>query len=205
MPTEWESFSKEAVLGLPAGPAADTPDPIAWLVGIDADPAPSVDHILDVANLAADHPQGIALVQDLSFTERDSASIQYMRNYLFPVDQLIQDASDAQIVAYDDQLSRDTFRGVHLVYQFRASALGEPPQEGSSDPATDGSSELQRALLGGQGVEVLTPDFVQVSQTVFIDAQSSRIYFFAMYCSATCYARNRADIESAVDSWTVLT
>ena len=76
IPSSWNVFSKEAVLGLPTGPQPDTPDPIKWLVGIDGDPNASVAHVLDSTNLAADHPQGIALVQDLSFVERDSASIQ---------------------------------------------------------------------------------------------------------------------------------
>lgn len=75
IPAGWSVFDEAAMLGLPPGPQPDVPDPIQWLVGIDADPAASADHILDTGDLTTDSPQGIAIVQDLSFTERDSASI----------------------------------------------------------------------------------------------------------------------------------
>jgi hypothetical protein len=205
IPAGWASFSEQELLGLASGPQADTPDPLRWLVGLDGDPDSSAAHVLDRANLAADHPQGLVLVQDLSFVERDAASIQYLRNFIFPVDQLLQNSSDARIIEYDDDVQRDGFRGVHLVYQFRAAALDElaqatveQPQEGS------GSDDLQRALLGGAGVGVLSPDFVQVSQRAYLDPSSDRVYFMVVLCSADCFSRNRDDIEATVDSWTVL-
>lgn len=203
IPTEWAAFSEEEVLGVGAGPPAETPDPIRWLVGLDGDPDASVDHILDRASLAGDHPQGIVIVQDLSFVERDAASIQYLRNFIFPVDQLIQNASDAQVLAYDDNLQRVGFRGVHLVYQFRESAL-ETLAEADPSAEPTAPSDLQRSLLGGAGVGVLSPDFVQVSQTAYLDPATNRVYFMALLCSATCFSRNRGDIEATVDSWTVL-
>lgn len=203
IPAGWAAFSEDEVLGLGSGPPADTPDPIRWLVGLDGSPEASVDHILDRAHLAGDHPQGLVLVQDLSFIERDAASIQYLRNFIFPVDALLQNASDAQVLAYDDDVQREGFRGVHLVYQFRASALDTIAQ---ADPQqqTAAPSDLQRSLLGGAGVGVLSPDFVQVSQTAYLDPSSNRVYFMAVLCSATCFSRNRGDIEATVDSWTVL-
>ena len=57
---------------------------------------------------------------------------------------------------------------------------------------------------GGSGVGVLSPDFVQVNQTAYLDPTSNRLYLMAIMCSAECYARNRGDISAAVDSWTVL-
>ena len=203
IPTEWAAYSKEEVLGLGSGPTANTPDPIAWLVGLDGDPNPSVSHVLNRNDLAGDHPQGVVLVQDLSFLERDGANINYLRNYIFPVDQLIQDDSDAQVLAYDDGVEREGFRGVHLEYQFREAALASV---GQADPNAQAATEsdLQRALLGGSGVAVLSPEFVQVNQTAYLDPTSNRLYLMAIMCSAECYARNRGDISAAVDSWTVL-
>jgi hypothetical protein len=202
VPTDWTIFDKETVLGLPPGPQPNVPDPIEWLVGIDGSPDASVGHVLDTENLASDQPQGIGLVRDLSFTERDSASIAYLRNFLFPVDQLIQNESDAAVLSYDDKLDQNGYHGVHLVFQFRASALAQvtaSPQTG-----TTGDEQLQRALLGGQGVAVLSPDFVEVDQKAFIDPSSSKVYYVAILCSADCYQRNRDQIGSAVDSWTVI-
>lgn len=89
VPSTWQTFDKNAVLGL-SGPQPNVPDPIQWLVGIDANPQGSPSDLLRAGALTSSEPQGIALVQDLSFTERDSANISYLRNFLFPVDQLIQ-------------------------------------------------------------------------------------------------------------------
>jgi len=172
-------------------------------VGIDGDPQASTGHILDASNLTTDNPQGIALVQDLSFTERDAASIQYLRNFLFPVDQLIQNASDAAVLTYDDKIDENGFRGVHLVFQFRASALAAATT--TSGGATDtGDQAVQRALLGGQGVAVLSPEFVEVDQKAFLDPASSKVYYAAILCSADCYQRNSGEIESTINSWTVI-
>ena len=202
IPTGWAAYSKEEVLGLGTGPPADTPDPIAWLVGLDGDPSPSVAHVLNRNDLAGDHPQGVVLVQDLSFLERDGANLNYLRNYIFPVDQLIQDDSDGQVLAYDDDVQREGFRGLHVEYQFRESALANVA---AADPDQQmGTSDLQRALLGGSGVAVLSPDFVQVNQTAYLDPATNRLYLMAIMCSAECYARNRGDIDATVDSWTVL-
>lgn len=207
IPTSWTVFDKQTMLGLSSGPQADVPDPIQWLVGIDGDPQASTGHILDAGDLTTDNPQGIALVQDLSFTERDAASIQYLRNFLFPVDQLIQNASDAAVISYDDKIDQNGFHGVDLVFQFRASALASATS--SAGASTSGSTNagdqaLQRALLGGQGVAVLSPEFVEVDQKAFLDPASSKVYYAAILCSADCYQRNSGEIESTINSWTVI-
>lgn len=200
VPTDWAVFDKATVLGLSSGPQPDTPDPIVWMVGIDGDPSPSVGNVLNVTDLTTEHPQGLAMVQDLSFTERDSADFQYLRNYFLPIDQLIQNDSNSAILVYEDVVEREGLRGVHLVMQFRESVLGTLGQEATE---TD-QSAIQRALLGGQGVAVLSPDFVQYNQVALVDDATNRVYVLAILCSAECYQRDQADIESAVDSWTVL-
>ncbi len=123
IPNSWATFDEGEVLGTGSGPQPSTPDPLSWLVGIDASPSPSPSHILNPAELNTDHPMGVAMVQEFSFVDRDEADFAYMRNYIFPVDQLIQNTSDAQVLAYDDALVRDGFRGVHMVVQFRSDAI----------------------------------------------------------------------------------
>jgi hypothetical protein len=204
IPSSWATFDEGEVLGTGSGPQPSTPDPLSWLVGIDASPSPSPSHILNPSELNTDHPTGVAMVQEFSFVDRDEADFAYMRNYIFPVDQLIQNTSDAQVLAYDDALVRDGFRGVHLVVQFRSDAI-EVMRAGTpapADPATVGTA-LGRASMGGTGAGRLSPDFVTVNQVSFIDEATSHVYFFTMLCSAACYDRNRGDIESTVDSWTV--
>jgi hypothetical protein len=90
-----------------------------------------------------------------------------------------------------------------LVFQFRASALATA-RASATQPSSTGDEQLQRALLGGEGIAVLSPDFVEVDQKVFIDPTSSKVYYVAILCSADCYQRNRGQITAAVDSWTVI-
>jgi len=206
VPTDWTIFDKATVLGLPPGPQPNVPDPIQWLVGIDGSPQASVSHILNVSDLNTAQPQGIGLVQTLSFTERDSASISYLRNFLFPVDQLIQNGSDGSLISYSDEIVQGGLHGVHVVVQFRASSLSEAvARSQSATGASSDASDLQRALLGGAGAGVLDADFVELDQKALIDDASNRVYYVAILCSATCYQQNRGAIESAVDSWTVIT
>ena len=200
VPTAWTLFDKATLLGEPPGPQASTPDPIRWLVGIDGDPAPAVQHILNPNSLTTDYPQGVALVQQYSFDDRDSSSFRSLRDYLFPVTQLLQDPNSAQVITYDDSIDRNGVRGVHVVFQFRASSLAAA----ESSAGTTGPTDLQRALLGGEGAALLSPDYVTVDQTALVDAATSRVYYIAVMCSAECFNRNHADIRSIVDSWTVL-
>jgi hypothetical protein len=201
VPRPWTLYDKETLLGLPSGPEADTPDPIQWLVGIDGDPSPAVSHILDPNTLNTDYPQGIALVQDYSFDDRDQSSFQALRDYLFPVTALIQDPNSAQVLSYDDRIDRDGVHGVHIVFQFRASALAGA-QASAAQTGSEGS-DLQRSLLGGGGAALLSPDYVTVDQMALVNADTSRVYFIAILCSAECYNRDSSQIQSIVDSWTV--
>ncbi len=203
VPRGWELFDRETLLGLPPGPQPTTPDPIRWLVGIDGDPQPSVSHVLDPSTLNTVHPQGVALVQRFSFDDRDRSSFNALRNYLFPVDALLQDANSAQVLAYDDSIDNDGVRGLHIVFQFRASSLATA-EASAAEAATPGAAELRRTLLGGAHAALLSPDYVTVDQMAFVNADSSQVYFIAVLCSAACYQRNSSDISSIVESWTVL-
>jgi hypothetical protein len=198
VPSHWTLFDKQTMLRLPPGPEASTPDPISWLVGIDGDPEPSVDHVFPGA-FDTDHPQGIALVQEFSFEGRDQSSLQGLRDFLFPVTTLLQDPNNAQVLSYDDSIERHGARGVHVVFAFRTSALANA--DGADTTATEG---LQRALLGSRGAALVSPDFVVVNKLALVDPDSSRVYAIAVLCSAECYDRNRSDIQSTVSSWTVL-
>jgi hypothetical protein len=210
IPTAWTTYDEAAVLGEVAGQqTGDQPDPIRWLVGMDGDPSASVGHILNGADLATDYPQGIAIVQQLSFVERDSESLSYLRNYMFPIDQLIQNESNAKVVTYNDEVQKGTLRGLHMVISFRESALADAraaaAAAGTGGAPAVNSDKLQRALLGGSGTSVLTPGFVEFDQAAYVDDATHNVYLVIMLCSSECYQRNRAQIEGTVDSWTVST
>ncbi|MDH4112645.1 MAG: hypothetical protein OEV60_08200 [Actinomycetota bacterium] len=187
VPIEWTVFDEQTLQGEQAGPPVNTPDPVEWLIGLDADPVPAVDHVMSQGNYYSDYPQGIAAVLRLTQQQRDGISYGALRNLIVPLDQ-IQDQvgrEAVQLLSYDDHIEKDGFRGVHLEAQIWASAL-----EGD--------------LTAGGGDVFFDDRFVQISQTAYMDPASDKVYVLAVLCSAECYGRNRGDIESVINSWAVI-
>ena len=96
--------------------------------------------------------------------------------------------SDAvRVLEYDDALVRDGYRGLQMVVQVQEAAL-----LGDGQPAW-----IRRRWIPLRYVRADEPG----------DAGRRRdqhAYILFLLCSADCYARNRGDIHSAIDSWTVL-
>ncbi|HJR97201.1 MAG TPA: hypothetical protein VJ979_04775 [Actinomycetota bacterium] len=188
VPIDWTVFDEAALQGEPAGPPVSTPDPVEWLIGLDAHPSPAVEHVLSEGAFDSDYPQGIAAVLRLTAQQRDGINYGALRNLIVPIDS-IQDQvgrEAVQLLAYDDRIEKDGFRGLHFEAQIWASAL---TGEASAD---NGSSVL------------LDDRFVQISQTAYMDPASDKVYVLAVLCSAECYGRNRGDIESVIESWAVI-
>lgn len=208
LPQGWTTYDEATVMGeLTGAPQGDQPDPILWLVGIDGDPSASVAHVLNGSDLGTDYPQGIAMVQELSFYERDNQSMQSLRNYLFPIDQLIQNESNAVVVSYNDEVVDGNLRGLQMVVSFREAALANAraaaAQASGGAPSATSADKLQRALLGGGSSEILTPGFIEIDQRAMVDQTTHKLYLMILLCSSDCYQRNRASIEDTVNSWTV--
>ena len=187
VPIEWTVFDEAMLQGEQTGPPVSTPDPVEWLVGLDAHPSPTVEHVMSQAGYYSDYPQGIAAVLRLTAEQRDGISYGSLRNLIIPIDQ-IQDQvgrEAVEILAYDDRIEKDGFRGLHFEAQIWASALEE--------------------AAASEGGSVLFDDrFVQISQTAYMDPASDKVYVLAVLCSAECYGRNRGDIESVINSWAVI-
>jgi hypothetical protein len=194
VPSAWTVFDKDRFLQRSEGQGASAPDPIRWLVALDGDPSPSVRHVFNASDLATDHPDGFAMVFSLSDQDRDRMSLSGMRNFLFPVDQLLGLGSDdAVMMNYDDSLSTaEGLRGIRMTFEFRPAALAQVRQDptGSSSLGTDASIAF-------------SPDFVVVDQTSYLDAQTSRLYLMTLMCSADCYGRYKQQIDDTIRSWTV--
>jgi hypothetical protein len=192
IPSGWAVYDKDAFLRRQGGPSASTPDPIQWLVALDGDPSPSVGHVLNQSNLSTDHPEGLALVFKLSPENRDQASLSMVRNFLVPIDQLLQLGSDnAVMMSYDDSIGGDAnLRGVRFVFEFRPSALGQL--------GTD-----QGGVTGGGATAAFSDDFVVVDQSAYLDSNSDNVYLMALMCSADCYDRYKTQIDNSIGSWTV--
>ncbi len=192
IPSDWAVYDKDAFLRRGGGPSASTPDPIQWLVALDGDPSPSVGHVLNQTNLLTEHPEGLALVFKLSPENRDKASLSMVRNFLVPIDQLLQLGSDnAVMMSYDDSIDGDAnLHGVRLVFEFRPSALGQL--------GTD-----QGGVTGGGATAAFSDAFVVVDQIAYLDANSDNVYLMALMCSADCYDRYKTQIDNSIGSWTV--
>jgi hypothetical protein len=87
-------------------------------------------------------------------------------------------------LAYDASLFRNGLRGVRVEYQVLASAIAR-----------------------SRGVE-FSPnepdDYVQVSQLAYVEEQSGLTLVLAVMCSVECFERHRGEIDTVIDSWTVL-
>ena len=154
---------------LPPGPQPSTPDPIQWLVGIDGDPDPSVAHVLDPSTLNTDHPQGVALVQRFSFDR--SRHVELQRPPELPLPRRRAHPGPEQrrrSWPTTTPSTRTAFRGVHIVFQFRASSLASA--QASVDQTGTGAGDLQRTLLGGVHAALLSPDYVTVDQMAYVTA-----------------------------------
>ncbi len=82
-----------------------------WQVGFDADPHPSLKHLLDPASK---HPTGVASVEELDFESSDNASLATLRNQFLDFDTAVQ-SGEAEIVEYEMLQPDGGFRGFHLV------------------------------------------------------------------------------------------
>jgi hypothetical protein len=192
VPREWAVFDQTQIQGGQSGQAS-TPDPVQWLVGLDADPKPASEHILNAQDdLASEYPQGIAAVVSLNATQRDSVNMGTLRNLVLPIDSL-QDQVGAEavtIVKYDDRIVKDGFRGMHMEVQVAASALA------TLNAGTEGTT--------GADPSFLSDEYIQMSQTAYYDPDTDNVYFLAVLCEANCFSRNRGDIETVINSWAVI-
>jgi hypothetical protein len=206
LPQGWRMFDKATFLGTSSGPQPNAPDPIRWLVAFDANPEPSIDHILNNTGLDTPYPQGIALVFSLSFQNRDQINLQTMRNFLIPIDYFQSD--DISFLGYDDHVLLDSnqVRGLHIEFEFRQAALpgAEAALAAAAGGAAGSATPTAHPFPIGAGTSAFSTGFVHVDQYVYLDAQAENLYVFSVMCSTTCYQRNAGSIQTAADSWTVL-
>lgn len=113
---------------------------------------------------AQEVPVAYVRVRSLSAAERDSISLNSLKNLVFPVT-----SQDVQVViGRDRELSQEGFSGIDLTYQI----------------TFDGVPQALR-------------------QIALMDADRSTLYLFVVRCSKTCFAKNRSQIDSIADSFTV--
>jgi hypothetical protein len=175
VPGTWHYFDKTHMLvamGLSLSPESKSQN--RFLVGFDADPAPDIGHIFNLAEAPA-YPVVFAQVVSLPFSLRDPMSLEGMRNIYYPVDQLLQ-RNQVEILGYNDVVVKGGFHGAHLVYNV----------------IPGGASSIR----AGNSV-------IRVDQTTVVDAATKVMYLFVVRCESHTYRDNKALIDAIAESWTV--
>ena len=120
VPKEWRLFDEDEIFAGNIGNM--TPQQEAairranWLVAFDANPRPSISHLLMTTN----YPNGMARVTDLSDEVRDVFSFAVLRNVIFPIDEtLTQDPEAVEILRIQDLALEDGFRGSRMIFNIR--------------------------------------------------------------------------------------
>lgn len=176
VPTSWRPIDQRALddaIGL--DPAASNEARGLWLLGYDADAAPSPQHLLGQHAAA---PAALISVQDIPEQARGQISFDKMRDYFFPVSpsarQLIESnplsgLTDFALLSDEVLTPGDGLRGVHAVFRYR---------------------------MGGGPLQIF-------DQTAYLNDDASKLYLFFVRCSTECYQDRSKEIKNVVSSFTV--
>jgi hypothetical protein len=175
VPSDWKYFDKRDIL-VASGQSlsAETNRQLSWLIAFDAAPKPSLDHVINIAE-ASEHPVITARVQTLPAQVRDQLSLGGLRNWVYPVDRLVQ-ANAGEIVSYKDVALPGGLHGNRITF--------DVVLQGISNPAGGGS-------------------VIRVTQIAVIDRATSKLYLFMARCESHCYRDNKTLLDQIADSWTV--
>src|SRR6266498_5386467 len=175
VPSNWRFFDKKYIL-VASGQSlsAESNRQLSWLIGFDADPHPSVQHVIDITN-AAKYPVVTARVQSLPAQVRDELSLGAIRNWVYPVDRLVQ-ANAGEVLTYKDVVLPGGLHGSKITFDVIL--------QGISNPAS------------GSNV-------IRVTQIGVADPATRKLYLFMIRCESHCYRDNKTLIDQIVDSWTV--
>jgi hypothetical protein len=175
VPYNWKFYDKRDIL-VASGQSlsGETNRQVAWLIGFDADPAPSLEHVIDIT-IPPKYPAVQARVVALTFQARDQIALGSLRNVFYPVDEL-SNSNAAEILTYEDVVTEDGFHGSRMVYDVIIAGVS--------------------GIVPGNAV-------IRVNQTAVLDASSQKLYLFTIRCESHCYQANKALIDQIAASWTV--
>jgi hypothetical protein len=115
VPDSWKLYDENAVFGTAKGKLSAEEikqrKKSEWITGFDASPKPAIKH---VSHSDTAFPTGLAIVQKLSASEADAASLATLRNIFFDVDGT-QSGKAATVLTYEPVEFSGGFHGSHLV------------------------------------------------------------------------------------------
>jgi hypothetical protein len=175
VPSSWKFFDKREILVATGQSLSGEADrQLSWMIGFDADPKPSLDHLINIAE-APKYPVILARVESMSFSIHDQLSLRSLRNVVYPVDRLL-DANAAEILSAKDIVLKGGFHGSRLTYDVALQGLNNP---------TSGA------------------DVIRVTQVAVVNAATTKLYLFTIRCESHCYRDNKTLLDQIADSWTV--
>ena len=175
VPDGWHFYDKRDLLvatGQSLSAASD--QQIHWLIGFDGDPHPSIDHIIQIAD-PLKYPALMAQVQTLPAQVRDTLSLGTLRNWVYPVDRLVQ-ANAASIISYKDVTLPGGLHGSTMTF----------------DVSMGGLSNVQ-----------VDNKVIRVQQTLVVDPGTNNLYLFIVRCESHCFRDYGSMINQIASSWTV--
>lgn len=175
VPYGWKFYDKRDILvasGQSLSEAAA--DQFSWLIAYDADPHPSLDHVLAIEK-GPSYPVIMARVQKLSPVTRDQMSLAGLRNVVYPIDRLAQ-VDAASILSEKDLALAGGYHGSRLDYEV----------------TTQGVSAVNTGNV-----------VIRVDQIALLNNNSDTLYLFTIRCESHCFRDNQSLIQQIADSWTV--
>ena len=175
VPGNWKFFDKRQILVASGQSLSGATDKqFSWLIGFDADPHPEVSHVVGIAD-APKYPVIEARVQSLPSVVRDELSLGGLRNWVYPVDRLVQ-ANYGEILTYKDIALKGGLHGNEMTFDVVLSGISNPTSGGS---------------------------VIRVTQITVVDPSTNKLYLFMLRCESHCYRDNKVLLDSIVNSWTV--
>jgi len=175
VPGNWKFFDKRQILVASGQSLSGATDKqFSWLIGFDADPHPEVSHVVGIAD-APKYPVIEARVPSLPSVVRDELSIGGLRNWVYPVDRLVQ-ANYGEILTYKDIALKGGLHGNEMTFDVVLSGISNPTSGGS---------------------------VIRVTQITVVDPSTNKLYLFMLRCESHCYRDNKVLLDSIVNSWTV--
>jgi hypothetical protein len=175
VPGNWKFFDKRQILVASGQSLSGATDKqFSWLIGFDADPHAEVSHVVGIAD-APKYPVIEARVQSLPSVVRDQLSLGGLRNWVYPVDRLVQ-ANAGEILAYKDIVLNGGLRGSEITFDVVLSGISGPTEGGN---------------------------VIRVTQVAVVDPATNKLYLFMLRCESHCYRDNKTLLDTIVNSWTV--
>jgi hypothetical protein len=184
VPATWQKVDQNSldrkVFGDMSSATAQARKQLSWTVGYDGFSRPSAEHLLAPAG-GSDEPFVFAMVSNLTQSERDTVSLDVLRNAaMLPVvvsDDLRKQMEETagypfkefELLSDEVLPPADGVRGVHLVYNFKV--LGGPVQT--------------------------------FDQTAYLAADGTRVSVLLIRCSATCYRSRTRELDRIAQSFKV--